>query len=347
MFSWPRTLIAALALVAAGWAMAQTSPHAGIGRAATPKEVAAWDIDVRPDFKGLPKGQGSVAAGQVLWEAKCASCHGVFGESNEVFSPLIGGTTAADVAHGRAARLTDPAYPGRTALMKLATLSTLWDTIHRAMPWNAPKTLTPDEVYAVTAFMLNLGGVVAADFTLSDSNIAAVQQRLPNRLGMHTDHGLWPGNSMGRRGQPDVRAAPCMRDCAPQPSVKSSIPDFARNAHGNLAAQNRLVGAQRGADTSGPTGSAGLAATPVAPGLALARQHQCMTCHGIDNRIVGPALRDVARKYAGRTDAAAYLAQKISAGGGGLWGPIPMPAQTLPGADAQAIAQWLMVGLGN
>jgi mono/diheme cytochrome c family protein len=55
--------------------------YPGIGRAATPKEVAAWDIDVRPDFKGLPKGSGSVAQGQDLWEAKCASCHGIFGES--------------------------------------------------------------------------------------------------------------------------------------------------------------------------------------------------------------------------------------------------------------------------
>jgi mono/diheme cytochrome c family protein len=70
----------------------------GIGRAATPKEVAAWDIDVRPDFKGLPEGSGTVASGMEMWEAKCASCHGVFGESNEVFSPLIGGTTAEDIA---------------------------------------------------------------------------------------------------------------------------------------------------------------------------------------------------------------------------------------------------------
>ena len=59
--------------------------------------MAAWDIDVRPDFKGLPKGSGSVEKGQELWEAKCAHCHGVFGESNEVFSPLIGGTSAEDI----------------------------------------------------------------------------------------------------------------------------------------------------------------------------------------------------------------------------------------------------------
>ena len=149
--------------------------------------MAAWDIDVRPDFKGLPKGTGSVAQGKDVWEAKCASCHGIFGESNEVFTPLVGGTTEDDVKTGRVARLTDPAFPGRTTLMKVSTISTLWDYIHRAMPWNAPKSLKPDEVYAVTAFLLNLGGVVPDDFVLSDRNIAEAQQLLPNRNGMTTD----------------------------------------------------------------------------------------------------------------------------------------------------------------
>jgi S-disulfanyl-L-cysteine oxidoreductase SoxD len=65
----------------------------GIGRPATADEIKAWDINVRPDFKGLPPGSGSVAQGQQVWDAKCAQCHGTFGESNEVFQPLVGGTT--------------------------------------------------------------------------------------------------------------------------------------------------------------------------------------------------------------------------------------------------------------
>ena len=134
--------------------------YPGIGRVATPSELAAWDIDVRPDFKGLPAGSGSVAQGMDVWEAKCSSCHGVFGESNQVFSPIVGGTTAEDVKTGRVARLTDQAYPGRTTLMKVPTLSTLWDYINRAMPWNQPKSLTKDEVYAVLAYLLNLGNIV-------------------------------------------------------------------------------------------------------------------------------------------------------------------------------------------
>jgi cytochrome c len=341
---------AATLALAAGAVLAQSTPFTGIGRAATPKEVAAWDIDVRPDFKGLPKGSGSVAKGQDVWEAKCASCHGIFGESNEVFSPLVGGTTKDDVKTGRVARLTDPGFPGRTTLMKVSTLSTLWDYIHRAMPWTNPKTLAVDEVYAVTAFLLNLGGVVPDNFVLSDANMAQAQSLLPNRNGKTTDHGLWPGRGMGNGGKPDVKAVACMSNCATEPTVASFLPDHARGSHGNLAEQNRLVGPQHGANTA--AGAAGAAAAPstAAPkaadtaAQALARQHNCLTCHGVENKIVGPAFRDVAKKYGGRSDAAEYYARKIVEGGSGIWGAIPMPAQSLPAADVKSLAQWLAAG---
>jgi cytochrome c551/c552 len=346
--------VAAAALLAAGAVWAQSAAFPGIGRAATPKEVQAWDIDVRPDFKGLPKGSGSVSRGQDVWEAKCASCHGVFGESNEVFSPLIGGTTAADIKSGRVARLRDESFPGRTTLMKVPTVSTLWDYINRAMPWNAPKSLSTDDVYAVTAYMLNMADVVPESFTLSDRNMAEVQKLMPNRNGMTTDHGLWPGKTMGNGGKPDVRATACMSNCAVEPKVASFLPDFARNAHGNLAEQQRLVGPQVGADTTRPAGSvarpAAAAAAPAGPSaatqavLALARQHNCLACHGVDNKVVGPGLREVARKYAGRADGLAYMKDKILKGGQGVWGAIPMPAQTLPDADALAIAKWMAEG---
>jgi S-disulfanyl-L-cysteine oxidoreductase SoxD len=340
--------LALTALVIAASAAAQGVAIQGIGRPATAKELVAWDIDVRPDFKGLPKGSGSVAQGMDLWEAKCASCHGVFGESNEVFSPLVGGTTKDDVKTGRVARLTDAAYPGRTTLMKVATVSTLWDYIYRAMPWNTPKSLKPDEVYALTAFLLNLGGVVADDLTLSDSNIGQVQQQLPNRLGMTTDHGMWPGKGMGNGGKPDVKAVACMSNCATEATVASYLPDHARGAHGNLAEQNRLVGAQRGADTAVTTPAK--PSVPAAPAdgpasaQALARKLNCLSCHGIDNKVVGPGLREVSKKYAARSDAAEYLAQKIVSGGSGVWGSVPMPPQSVPAADAKALAQWIAAG---
>ena len=92
-------------VLAADMAHAQTNTYPGLGRAATPKEVAAWDIDVRPDFKGLPPGSGSVSTGETLWTGKCASCHGDFGDDNRVFTPLVGNTTAEDIASGRVASL--------------------------------------------------------------------------------------------------------------------------------------------------------------------------------------------------------------------------------------------------
>jgi cytochrome c len=370
MFSFRNAVIAAAVMAAAGCALAQAdAKYPGVGRAATTKEVAAWDIDVRPDFKGLPAGSGSVAKGQDIWETKCAHCHGVFGDSGEVFSPLVGGTTAEDVKTGRVAKLKD-STAGRTTFMKVASISTVWDYINRAMPWTQPKSLTTEEVYAVTAFLLNLSNVVPDNFVLSDKNIADVQKRMPNRNGMTTKHAMWPGNEFGGVKTPDVKNVACMKDCATEPKVASFLPDFARNAHGNLAEQNRLIGAQHGADTSAPEGKtathgadmhAGMAmapavvvaakpaeaAKPAAGGadakaaIALLNKYTCVACHGVDKKIVGPAFTDVAKKHAGKVD---YLAGKIKSGGSGVWGPIPMPAQTLPEADAKVIAAWIAAG---
>lgn len=353
-----RKLLALLLGLAAFSAGAQTV-YSGIGRPATKAEVASWDIDVRPDFKGLPKGTGSVNQGQDVWEAKCAGCHGVFGESNEVFSPLVGGTTAEDIKTGRVARLNDKTFPGRTTLMKVSTVSTLWDYINRAMPWNAPKSLKTDEVYAVTAYLLNLGGVVPNDFTLTDANIADVQKRLPNRNGMTTAHAMWPGKGI-KGAPPDVKAAACMHGCDTEPKVASLLPDFARNNNGNLAEQQRLVGPQRGVDTTRPLGARRevpitVAATPAQPAqaaapsgaaaaLALLKKNSCTACHGMDQKLVGPGFKQIAAKYASRPDAETYLMSKIKNGGQGVWGPIPMPAQPLSDAELKTLAAWLAAG---
>ena len=197
---------------------AQEKPWSAIGRPATPAEVQAWDIDVRADFQGLPVGQGSVAQGQLIWEAKCAACHGIFGESNDVFTPIVGGTTKRDVDNGRVQSLAVGGVPHRTTMMKLSRLSSLWDYIRRAMPWTEPKSLSPDEVYAVTAYILSLADVVAEDFTLSDRNIRDVQGRLPNRDGMVWYRDLWSTSGKG-----DVKNPLCMKDCAGQTRLTSAL----------------------------------------------------------------------------------------------------------------------------
>jgi cytochrome c len=365
MFRFRKAVLTAALLAVAGWASAQgATKFPGIGRDATPKEVAAWDIDVRPDFKGLPAGSGSVAKGQDVWEGKCAHCHGIFGESGEVFSPLVGGTTAEDIKNGRVANLQRTDYPGRTTLMKVATVSTLWDYINRAMPWTAPKSLSTEEVYAVTAFLLNLGGIVPDNFVLSDKNIADVQKRMPNRNGMTQDHAMWPGKELGNpKAKPDTKNVACMKDCVPEAKVSSFLPEHARNAHGNLAEQNRLVGAQHGVDTTRPEGAKPATSAPAAApaktdakpaakadggdnkaAIALTQKNSCTACHAMSNKLVGPSFQEIAKKHAGKVD---YLAGKIKSGGSGVWGPVPMPAQSLSDADAKTIAVWLSSGAGK
>ncbi len=351
-------LIISISVFLASSAAAEEKPWQSIGRKATPAEVKAWDIDVRGDFKGLPKGQGSVAQGEQVWEGKCASCHGSFGELNEVFPPIVGGTTADDILSGHVAANAKGGVAQKTTLMKLAKLSTMWDYINRAMPWNAPKSLTTDQVYAVVAYILNLGGIIPSDFTLSDKNIAKVQERLPNRNGLVRFDGLW-----NTKGKPDVKNVACMRDCDVDLTISSFLPDFARNAHGNLAEQNREIGGVRGIDTTKP---APLVLDHLAPGQkapgkistsekttaavvpdvrALLAKNSCTACHGMKNKIVGPGFNEIAAKYQGKAETESYLMKKIIAGGSGVWGSTPMPAQAqLKETDAKAIAQWLSSG---
>ena len=378
-----RVLALVLALALPGVTLAapdkqnKTAAFEGIGRPATPAEIKAWDIDVRPDFKGLPKGAGSVAKGQVVWESKCASCHGVFGESNEVFTPIATGIAKEDLKTGHASNLTKGGLQ-RSTLMKVATLSTLWDYINRAMPWNAPKTLSTEEVYAVTAYILNLGNIVPDDFTLSDANMMETQARMPNRNGMTQKHGMW-----SVKAKPDVNGSNCMSNCAVDAKVASFLPDYAKNAHGNLAEQHRPVGGVRGVDTTVATapapgaavvatsgavaGGASAAAaaapagasTPVASAASAAaaaaakpaakppsefagikdtaNKGTCLACHGIDRKVVGPGFNEIAAKYKGDAKAEAYLAGKIRSGGQGVWGAIPMPPAAALNAGEAAL----------
>ena len=348
--------VALLGMAALSAAIA-APPYTNVGRPATDKEVAAWDIDVRPDFKGLPKGSGSVKKGMEVWEAKCASCHGTFGESNEVFTPIVGGTTADDVKTGRVAALRGNSQPQRTTMMKVPTVSTLWDYINRAMPWTAPKSLSTEEVYAVTAYILNMAEVLPEDFTLSDQNIAQVQALMPNRNGMTMAHGMWD-----IKGKPDVRSVACMSNCGKDVKVRSELPAAARNVHGDLSAQNRTFGAVRGVDTTRaapdtplagkpraalPAPAAAPAPAPAAkPGaLALAKANACMACHGVSNKIVGPALADIATKYKGDAAAPARLAAKVKGGSSGAWGPVPMPAQGhVKDEDIAVMVAWILGG---
>lgn len=347
------TIILLIGCSAHAQSQTQSVKYPGIGRHATIAEVAAWDIDVRPDFKGLPKGSGSVAQGQDIWEAKCASCHGTFGESNEIFTPIAGGTTKEDIKTGRVAALNDMKQPQRTTLMKVATVSTLWDYINRAMPWNAPRSLTPDDTYALVAFILSLGEIVPDNFVLSNSNISDI--KMPNRNGMTTKHGFWSVD-----GKPDVNGNACMNNCLPFVQIGSTLPDFARNAHENIADQNRMYGPYRGADTTKPplkqlpissgvglasAASANTSAVATKGPSALFKSENCSTCHAPNTKLVGPSIADIAKRYQGQNEVMDKLMAKVKNGGSGIWGAIPMPPQSqLSELNSRVLIAWMLSG---
>jgi cytochrome c551/c552 len=331
----------AIALFATTLSVGAQQGRYGLGRAPTPQEIAAWDIDVRPDGHGLKVGKGTVAQGQKIYDAQCASCHGTFGESNR-YMAVAGGVRKSDLTTGRASMLLQ-SDGLRTLGTKLNYATTLWDYIFRAMPWTNPQSLSVDETYAVTAYVLHLNEIVPADYELNDKTLLSVQ--MPNRNGLTTAHGL--GSVKGR---PDAQGSLCMKDCVKDVTIASEIPEFARNQSGNLAQQKRPLGPMRGIDTTrfdaGKTATTQVATQTAAPHPSdLIARHACTACHGLTNKIVGPGFNEIATKYQGRTDAQAYLSKRIKEGGQGVWGEIPMPPQTgLKESDADEIARWIASG---
>lgn len=159
-----------LILCLAGPAMAEPL---GIGRPATPKGIAAWDIDVRPDGQGLPPGHGSVRDGAALYAARCAGCHGARGE----------GAAAEALAGGQGSLAS--AKPLRTVGSYWPYATTLFDYVRRAMPFDAPQSLSADETYAVSAYVLHLNGLLPEDASLDAASLPGIA--MPNRDGFTAD----------------------------------------------------------------------------------------------------------------------------------------------------------------
>lgn len=166
----PLSSLACLALAATFAACASVAPAPyGIGRSATQAEIGGWDIDVLPDGAGLPLGSGSVQIGLKIYETKCAMCHGPKGEGADM-DQLVGGR--GTLATSRPIKTVGSYWPYAT---------TLFDYVRRAMPFNAPQTLTADEVYAICAYLLHLNGIIMANEVMDAKSLPLVQ--MPNRYG--------------------------------------------------------------------------------------------------------------------------------------------------------------------
>lgn len=166
--------VSALALFAALAASPALAKKAGLGREALPEEIAAWDTDVRADGAGLPVGKGSVKQGEEIYLQQCASCHGEFGEGVGRWPVLVGGQGSLK---GEA--------PEKTIGSFWPYASTTFDYIRRAMPYGNARSLADDDVYALTAFLLNMNGAVKDDFVLSKENFSKV--KLANEANFYDD----------------------------------------------------------------------------------------------------------------------------------------------------------------
>jgi S-disulfanyl-L-cysteine oxidoreductase SoxD len=181
----PIAAFAVFVLACATPAQAQ-SPY-GIGRAATPAEIAGWNIDIDRYGNNLPPGVGSVGRGSEVFDQQCAACHGARGEGG-IGEQLVGGQGTLTTAN-----------PIRTVGSYWPYAPTLFDYIRRAMPQNAPQSLSNEDVYAVSAYILYLNGLLPAEATLDARTLSAI--KMPNR-------NMFVGDS-----RPDVKNPACMANC--------------------------------------------------------------------------------------------------------------------------------------
>jgi mono/diheme cytochrome c family protein len=178
---------AVLAVALASATSAQAEGAYGIGRPAAAAEIAGWNIDVDRHGNNLPSGSGSVSRGQAVFDQQCAACHGTKGQGG-LGDQLVGGQGT----------LATP-NPVRTVGSYWPYAPTLFDYIRRATPQNAPQSLSNEDVYAVSAYILNLNGLLSPDAVLDANSLSAI--KMPNR-------NMFVGDP-----RPDVKNPECMKDC--------------------------------------------------------------------------------------------------------------------------------------
>ncbi|MEQ3626781.1 MAG: c-type cytochrome [Celeribacter sp.] len=331
MSKFPELVLAAVVVLGGGpaWADSDGTPsYAQLGRPATAAEIAAWDIDIRPDGTGLPEGQGSVTEGEAIYTEACASCHGDFGEARGRWPVLAGGadTLSAD-------------RPVKTIGSYWPYLSTVYDYVHRAMPFGDAQSLSDDQVYAITAYLLFLNWEVEEDFVLSQANFT--EARLPNEDGFFPD-------DRAEVELPLFSGEVCMSGCKDSVSItgRAAVVDVTPDDSAARSARNDSGGAEAQATdratSTTPQAQVQLAeaATPEAPvdapadtatdtpapdpALVAAGEkvfRKCKACHQLGEGAVnrsGPHLNGVFGRQAGTVEGFRYSSAMEDAGADGL-----------------------------
>lgn len=302
--------LSALAFTTALPVAAQTY---GLGRPATEAELTAWSVAVQPNGNGLPEGRGDVLTGEELWVDRCAACHGDFGEGAGAFPVIAGGEGT----------LTN-ARPVKTVGSYWPYLSTVWDYVHRSMPFGDAQSLSNDETYAITAYILYSNNLVDDDFELSHENFLEV--RLPNEEGFIVD-------DREAVEFPLFTQEPCMTDCGPARSITRRATDLQSTPEGVVTVfapgRSEQSGAG-GAPAGGMDGGAGEASSSEAPAAeepateaaaetaaldpALvaageAQWRQCRSCHQVGEGArngTGPVLNGVVGHVIGSVEGFRY-----------------------------------------
>jgi len=275
-----RAALAGLLSVTASAAVAGDERH-GLGEPATSQEVAGWDIDVRPDGKGLPPGQGSVNDGERVYIDQCASCHGAFGEGRGRYPALMGGKGSLDSAE-----------PVKTIGSYWPYATTVFDYVHRAMPFGHAQSLTADETYAVTAYLLYLNKVVDSDFVADADSLPAVE--MPNQDGFVADK------------RPDVpQGEPCMENCRDEPEIVGRARDIDVTPEDDASGDSAELTASAADQSAGDPADGKQVFT------------QCAACHSVEegDHRVGPSLSRVFGRSAGAIDGFGNYSSAMKAAG--------------------------------
>lgn len=306
----------------------------GLGRPALPEEIDAWDVAVLPDGTGLPEGSGDVETGESVFADNCASCHGDFAEGLDSWPVLAGGTGT----------LTDP-RPVKTVGSYWPHLSTVFDYVHRSMPFGGAQTLSADDTYAITAFLLYSNGMVEDDFVLSKENFTEIV--MPNADGFYVD-------DRAETEYPLFSAEPCMENCrtaAPEVTKRAvdinvtpedpdgkpagTVPVISLASTGETAAPAETVpdavetaeanpeSLQEPAaeDAVEPTGEGAADPALIAAGETVFKK--CSACHKVGEgakNAVGPALNGIVDAAMGQVEGFKYSATLSEMGAAGaVW----------------------------
>lgn len=280
----------------------------GLGRAATPEEIAAWDLDVSPDGTGLPVGSGDALVGEEVFADKCAICHGDFAEGVDNWPKLAGGMDTLD--HDDPLKTVGSYWP---------YLSTTWDYVNRSMPFGEAQSLTADEVYAIVAYILYSNDLVEDDFVLSNETFLDVA--MPNADGFIVD-------DRAVTEYPLFSTEPCMENCkdSVEITMRARVLDVTPEEEASDA-EPEVTQAAAAAPEPAPEPAA--APEPeLDPELVAAGEKvfkKCKACHqvgdGAKNR-TGPMLNGIVNAPAGAVEGFRYSkAMKAAAEAGLVWTP--------------------------